>query len=310
MAVTFSHPEYLWFLFVIPILIIVHFASLKSTKRKAIKFANFEAIERVTGGEVISNNLFLLYARLSIVILFILSLSGMVYWYSGEGSNFDYVLAIDSSNSMLATDFTPNRIEAAKLKALEFVDLLSTKNKIGIISFAGTPIIETELTDDFQKIRNSIKNIEISNTGGTNIGESIITGTTLLSNSENPKVLILLTDGQVNIGNSLDKAIDYAKSKNVIINTIGIGSQEGGNYVFGNITLRLDENTLKTISQNTEGNYYNTKDDTALKEAYKKIASITQTRLKLDLAIPFLIIVLFLILIEWMMLNTKYKTIP
>src|SRR3989344_3703830 len=153
MEVTFTNPEYLWFLFVIPLLIIVHFSSLKSTKRRALKFANFEAIERVTGGEVISRNLFLLIIRLLIVILFVFALAGTTYWYSGQGSNFDFVIAIDGSNSMLATDFNPNRIESAKIRAEEFLDLISTNNNIGIISFAGTSVIENELSNDFSKIR-------------------------------------------------------------------------------------------------------------------------------------------------------------
>jgi Ca-activated chloride channel family protein len=309
MAVTFTHPEYLWFLLVIPILVFVHFASLKSSKRRAIKFANFEAIERVTGGVVVSKNLFLLYIRLTIVVLFILSLSGMIYWYSGQGSNSDFVVEIDSSNSMLATDLTPNILEAAKIRANEFIDLLSN-NKIGIVSFSVTPIIESELTDDFSKARGKIKNIEISKNGGTDIGSAIITGVNLLANSNKPKVIILLTDGQFNIGNPIEKGINYAKEKGIIIHTIGIGSSEGGNYIVGNITLKLDEDSLKTIATSTEGSYFTAKTDQDLREAYNKIASLTETRLKLDLKITFLVIVLLLILIEWMMLNTKYRTIP
>src|SRR3989344_2294049 len=125
MEITFTNPEYLWFLFVIPILILVHFAGLRSTRRKALKFANFEAIERVTGGQVLSKNLFLLTIRLIIVILFVLALAGTIYWYAGQGSDFDFVLAIDASNSMLATDLPPNRIEVAKIRAQEFISLIS-----------------------------------------------------------------------------------------------------------------------------------------------------------------------------------------
>lgn len=309
MEITFTKPEYLWFLFVIPILIIIHFASLKSTKRRALKFANFEAIERVTGGEVISRNLFLLFIRLLIITLFVLALSGVTYWFSGPGSNFDFVLAIDSSSSMLTNDFNPNRIEAAKVRAEEFVDLVSTSTRIGVISFAGTSIIEQQLSDKFGDVKRSIRNIQARNVGGTDIGEAVITSATMLSSSNKPGIIILLTDGQSNVGVQIEDAIEYVKSRSIIIYTIGVGTEKGGEFI-GNVSLMLDEETLRIIAENTEGKYFRAATDESLRDTYGQIASIAETRIKRDLAIPFLVISLILVLIEWAMINTKYRTIP
>ena len=309
MEITFSNPDYLWFLLVIPILIIVHLTSLKSTRRKAIKFANFDAIERVTGGEVLSKNLSLLAIRIIVVTLFVLALSGVTYWYSGPGSNFDFVLALDASNSMLTTDFTPDRIEAAKLYAGEFIDSISRSSKVGVVSFAGTSTVESELSDDLPKVKGIIKNIEARNLGGTDIGEALVTSTNVLLQSNKPRILILLTDGQSNVGVPLKDAINYVKSNQLTIYTIGIGTEKGGNYV-GNVTLSLDEETLKLIAQSTDGKYFRAADEKSLRDTYSKIAKITESRIRRELAIPFLVISLILVLIEWSMINTRYRTIP
>ena len=309
MALTFTDPEYLWFLLVIPLLVIAHFASLRSTKRKALKFANFEAIERVTGGEILSKNLSLLIIRLTIVVLFVLALSGTTYWYSGPGSDFDFVLAIDASSSMLSADFTPNRIEAAKIRAEEFIDLISPSSKVGVLSFAVTSIIDQRPTESFSEVKKAIRNIEARNIGGTDIGEAIVTSSNLFTNPERAGVIVLLTDGQSNVGVKLQDALDYIRDKSVIIYSIGIATEAGGSYL-GNVSLKLDEENLRLSAENTEGKYFIAKDVQSLRETYEQIAKITETRIKRELSLTFFVISLVLVLIEWVMINTKYRTIP
>jgi len=309
MEITFFKPEYLWFLFVIPVLIIVHFASLKSTRRKALKFANFEAIERVTGGQILSKNLFLLFMRLLIVFLFVLALAGTTYWYSGPGSNFNFVLAIDASSSMLVNDLSPNRLEAAKLRAEEFLNSISENSKVGIVSFSGTSFVEIEPTSEFSQVKMAIRSIQAKNVGGTDIGEALITSTNLLMQDDKSGVIILLTDGQNNAGVAVNDALDYLKTKSIIVYPIGIGTDEGGGYV-GNVSLKLDEESLKIIAQSTEGKYFRAKTDESLRDIYKQISAITETRIKRELGVSFFVISLILVLIEWVMINTKYRTIP
>ncbi|MEK6862545.1 MAG: VWA domain-containing protein, partial [Nanoarchaeota archaeon] len=270
MEITFFKPEYLWFLFIIPVLIIVHFASLKSTRRKALKFANFEAIERVTGGQILSKNLFLLFIRLLIVVLFVLALAGTTYWYSGLGSNFNFVLAIDASSSMLVNDLNPNRLEAAKLRAEEFLNSISENSKVGVVSFSGTSFVEIEPTSEFSQVKMAIRSIQAKNVGGTDIGEALITSTNLLMQDDKSGVIILLTDGQNNAGVAVNDALDYLKTKSIIVYPIGIGTDEGGGYV-GNVSLKLDEESLKIIAQSTEGKYFRAKTDESLRDIYKQI---------------------------------------
>ncbi len=317
-SLVFARPSFLWFLIAIPLLIFIHFVTLKAITRRAVKFANFEAISRVTGNQVLSKNFTLLFMRLIIFLLVILSVAGTTIWYKGQGTNFDFVLAIDSSNSMLVQDFNPNRLEAAKLAAKNFLEVVSSNNKIGLVSFTGIATVEHDLSNDFTSIKEKIDSINVKQLGGTDIGGAIITSTNLLLKTNNPRVIILLTDGQGNIGPEIGDAIKYATDNGIVINTIGIGTEEGG-QLFGlnttayNITsaiLKIDEKSLIDIAAATDGKYYSAKDQGSLNEAYKEIAKLTETRISRNLTLPFLVIAIILLLIEWSLINTKYRTIP
>ncbi len=309
-SILFARPTLLWFLLVIPLLIIIHFITLKSTKRRALQFANFEAIAKVTGNQILSKNFFLLFTRVSILFFVITAVSGVTVLYSGTGSEFDFVLAIDTSNSMLVQDFTPNRLESAKIAAGNFVDTVSSGNQIGIVSFSGISKKEQDLTDDYGLLKEKINQLKVNVVGGTNIGDAMITSTNLLLQSENPKVVVVLTDGQSNVGPTLQEAINYANENIVSVFTIGMGTEEGGNLFGTDAILKLDENTLKNIAANTNGEYFRAENQETLNQAYIDIAQLNQTKLSSKLTTSFLITALILLLLEWVLVNTRYRTIP
>ena len=308
MEINFVNPEYLWLLFSLPILVFIHFTTLKSTKRRAFKFANFEAIERITGGELLSKNLFLLVTRVCILLLFILAISGVSFTYQGLGSNYDFVIVIDNSNSMIVDDFTPSRLQAAKTAAINFLDQIRPDNKVGIVAFSSTAYSQSELTDDKFKVGQVIRNIELSSTGGTDIGEALVTGANLLMGSENAKAIILITDGQSNVGLPVADAIEYINLRQVTVYTIGIGTEEGADF-YG-AQLVLDETTLKNIALSTSGEYYRAEDEVQLQDAYSRIANSMERKITQRLDLWFTIIALFLLIFEWTLINTKYRTIP
>lgn len=333
-AITFNNPQYLWFLVALPVLIIGHFIALKYTHKKAIKFANFEAIARVTHGHILSKNYGLLISRLLVITCVIFSASGTVIWYIGQTSNFDFMIAIDSSTSMLAKDLLPTRLEAAKNSALNFIDILDKKANIGIISFATTSIVEIEPTINAFKLKEALGNVNIKRIGGTNLGDAIIISANQLLNigrKQNPgleqlennnkaesrgKAIILLTDGQGTVGEDSNTAIKYAQENNIVIHTIGIGTDEGSIFAELNITAipgiktKLDEEGLKKIASFTSGKYFSAKQLTDLSSAYNEIASITEKPNGINLSISLMVVAFILLLIEWLLVNTKYTTIP
>ncbi len=119
MEVTFNNPSYLWFLLSIPLLIIIHFITEKTSRKRALKFANYEAIAKITGESIVSSNIVLLLIRVAVLGFIILAISGTVVYYVGPVTEADFVLAIDSSASMTANDIKPTRIEAAKTEAIK-----------------------------------------------------------------------------------------------------------------------------------------------------------------------------------------------
>lgn len=311
MEIVLTDKIYLWFLLSLPVLVMAHFWALKHTKKRALKFANYEAIEHVTGGKVLPRNYGLLVVRLIIVILVILAVTSPILYYQGEASDFDFVLAIDSSGSMLADDYQPNRLEAAKNAALVFLDSLKGNARVGIVSFSGISVVKQELNDDLNNARNVIKSLGVETAGGTAIGEAIITSSNLLLAGNRQKIIILLTDGQNNIGISPSEALKSISKEKVVIHTIGIGTSQGGKFLKElNVVSSLDEDTLKAIAEDTQGGYHRAITNEELKEVFKNLATTKETKLSFNMSFLLMLIALFLLFGEWTLSNTKYRILP
>lgn len=318
MYITFAKPIYLWFLLTIPILFLTHFITLKHSKIKALKFANFDAIARVLEGHKLTKPFFgfknkdlpLMIIRIFILLFITLALSGTILWYEGQSSTFDFVLAIDASSSMLADDFTPNRFDAAKRAASLFVDSLTGDADIGIISFAGASFVDLKPTNDILAVKQTIIDVSIKPASGTDLGQAMITSTNLLSREKRAKSIILLTDGQDNVGIPVQEGIDYANKYGLSVNTIGMGTEKGGKLYGLNFTTTLDESMLQKIALNTGGKYYRAKNESSLMQAYKEIATSNKEKLSLNLSWIFMLIAFLTLFLEWGLTNTRYRTIP
>jgi len=283
---------------------------IKSKKGKAIQFANFEIIEKITANETLSKNYFYLAIRTIILICLILAASGMVYEYFGTTSAFNFVLAIDNSISMDAKDLQPSRLEAAKQAAIDFIDSLPSKTKVGLVSFAGNSIIKNKLVDDKDEIKQSISELEISGVGGTDLGSALTTSTNLLLTEPRSRVIVLLTDGRSNIGMPIEEALDIVNENKVIVYTIGIGTEKGAEIPGLEITSTLDEATLANIAKSTGGEFFLVTDEILLKNAYSKIAGITKDKVAWELTNPLLILVALFLAISWVLEYLKFGTIP
>lgn len=315
---TFDNPLYLWYLLSIPFLIYTHFYLFRHTKLKAMKFANFDALKRVTGEKLITKNITLIVLRSILLACIILAVSGTTLWYSGLVNQNDFVIAIDVSASMAAQDIQPTRLEAAKNYANEIIDNLQTVSNIGIITFSGTTFIDSAPIDNRDTLKKTIDAIEIAEIGGTDIAGALITGTNMLLASEKGKTIILMTDGSNTVGafisDSVKNALDYAKRNHVVVHAIGIGSESGPiGYLpqYYNVSAVYNENTLVDITNQTGGEYYSVKSNADLRAAEDKLEEASnKAMIPVKLSYGLMLVVLLLLFIEWGLVNTRFRRIP
>ncbi len=237
----------------------------------------------------------LIYCQLLVMTCFILALAKPVHLGSAEDIDerykygIDIILTIDVSLSMLAMDFEPNRLEAAKNVAMEFVDNRFA-DRIGLVAYAGEAYTACPATLDHTILKQQIQQIGNENLEpGTAIGTGLGTAVTRLRNDSLPsKVIILLTDGSNNAG-QIDPltAAALAKEKNIRVYTIGVGSNgEAPTPVitpFGiryeRMQVEIDETTLKEIATTTGGKYFRATDENSLKAIYKEIEQLEKRKL-------------------------------
>jgi Ca-activated chloride channel family protein len=305
-AVTFTNPTYLLFLFVIPFIILFHFVSLKTRRTQALKFANFDAVARIKGIDFFSKNIIVLGITCLIVFSLVFSLAGTVLELNKSVGSSSFVIAIDASRSMEATDFSPNRMEAAKSTAAKFVDEAPLGTRMGVISFAGNSLIEERVTEDKTLIKEAIKGINVTFTGGTDVYNALLTSVILLENEEN-KAVILLSDGQITIGD-FEQAVQYAQKNNIVIHTIGIGTLLGGNTTYG--LSKLDADTLNSLATNTKGKYFSAENADQLQQSFRDILDIRVRAVSLPVSRYLLIFALLLLGFEYILINTRFRVFP
>ncbi len=317
MEISFLNPKYLWLLVSIPMLILVHLFSLKFLRTRAWIFSNYEAIKRVSGVEqtmrnsiIIRKNFWLLATEILVVGMVILSAADPIYFYVGKSSQKSYVIAIDASASMLADDFSPNRLEAAKNAAFQFLDKLPDKTSVGIVTFSGTSFVESPMTESMNDLKDTIKKIDIKNVGGTDIAGAIITSANIMSKEQRSKTIILLTDGRSTVGAPIEEGINAAIDKGIVIHTIGMATEKGGSYIKSDIISTIDNTTMTQISQSTGGIYYLAENNEKLDSSFNEIITTSQEKVMVRMQLPLLLFALALIFLQWGMINTKYRTLP
>ncbi|MDG2366802.1 MAG: VWA domain-containing protein [Candidatus Marinimicrobia bacterium] len=198
----------------------------------------------------------------------------------------DIVLVMDISSSMLATDFPPNRLEAVKNTAKNFIKARSG-DRLGVLVFAGESFIQCPLTIDQDVLISLMDEIKIAEQSydGTAIGMAIANATNRLRHSESKsKVMILLSDGSNNAG-ELDPltAADLAAKFNIKIYTIGAGTNQDVSFIPGRGYIRneIDEETLKSISKRTNGQYFRATNLSGLEQVYDTIDALERTEIEI-----------------------------
>ncbi|MDD9879964.1 MAG: VWA domain-containing protein [Candidatus Marinimicrobia bacterium] len=197
----------------------------------------------------------------------------------------DIVLVMDISSSMLATDFPPNRLEAVKMTAKDFINARSG-DRMGVLVFAGESFIQCPLTIDQDVVLSLMDEIRVAEQSydGTAIGMAIANATNRLRHSDaKSKVMILLSDGSNNAG-ELDPitAADLAAKFGIKIYTIGAGTNQDVSFIPGRGYIRneIDEETLRSISQRTNGRYFRATNVSVLEEVYTTIDQLERTEIE------------------------------
>jgi Ca-activated chloride channel family protein len=308
----FAAQERLFLLVLIPAYAAFYYFSLKRRRRVALKFANFETLRRITAhGKPVYENYIPFALRLIALTLLILALAKPQSVIKVETTSSDIVLAIDVSGSMKATDFSPNRLEAAKSAALVFASELKKGDRLGVVTFSGVSYVVAPLSDDLGEVKQRIASITFGREDGTAIGDGLIAAASMLAGSEGRKrVVVLLSDGENNRGVAPRDAAIYAQRMGIKVYTVGIGSPAG--VIPGTLQpVGLDEETLKGIAQLTGGEYHFASSSEALRDVYREIArSITFEERRSDISGYFLAAALLLFIIEFGLAATKYRTLP
>lgn len=209
-----------------------------------------------------------------------------------DTEGIDIIFAMDVSTSMLARDFNPDRISAAKDIAIEFISQRPS-DRMGIVVFAGESYTQCPLTTDRATLINLMKEVQTDLIeDGTAIGNGLATAVARMMDSDSPsRVVILLTDGVNNRGEiAPETAAEIAKTYNVRVYTIGVGASGEAPYPvmtpwgvqLRNIPVEIDEDLLKNIASRTGGKYFRATDNTKLSEIYSEIGKMEKVRIMVD----------------------------
>lgn len=324
--ISFANPEFFWALLIVPILLVWYI--LRNRKLQgSIKITSLNTF----------NDLKTNISRHSIIALRCLGLAALITaiarpqtslsWQNVTTEGIDIVIALDISGSMLAEDFRPNRLEASKEVAMDFI-AERPNDRIGLVIYGGESFTQCPLTSDHDVLLNlfdGIQNGMIED--GTAIGMGLATAVNRLKDSEaKSKVVILLTDGSNNSGSIPPvTAAEIAREFGVRVYTVGVGSMgearmpfqdQFGRIQYQNVPVRIDEKTLKDIASIADGKYFRATDKNKLENIYKEIdklekskINVTDYKKKSEHFWPFASLAAALLLIEFLLKNIIFKSV-
>ncbi|THF48246.1 VWA domain-containing protein [Flavobacterium supellecticarium] len=293
--ISFLHPEFFWLFLVLPVVIAWYF--WKRNKQSAtLKISSVKGFKGTTS--------ILPKLKPLLFVLRVLALSAMIVALARPQSTdvtnktrttsgIDIVMAIDVSGSMLAKDLKPNRMEALKRVASEFVKE-RPNDRIGLVVYAAESYTKTPVTSDKAVVLEALKGVKYDNVlqDGTGIGVGLATAVNRLKDSKaKSKVVILLTDGVNNAG-FIDPrmASEIAKEYGIKVYTIGIGTNgmaefpyaiaPNGQFLFRMMQVEIDEKLMKEIAATTDGKYFRATSNKSLENIYNEINKLEKTEIE------------------------------
>lgn len=292
-GITFAYSWVLYFLLLIPLMALWYWRREKAIL-SSINFPSTGILGKYKKNWKVRLRFIPVFLRMLALMFLIIALARPQSFSSGENiysEGIDIAMLLDISGSMMAEDFRPNRIEAAKKVINEFIDG-RTSDRIGLVIFAREGFTQCPLTIDYNVLKNLLKEIKSGMiTDGTAIGNAIANGVNRLKDSDaKSKTIILLTDGVNNAGEVDPRsAAEIAKTFGIRIYSIGIGTMGQAPYPvqtpFGiryqMVPVEIDEALLKNISQMTGGKYFRATNNQKLEEIYQEIDKLEKTRVEI-----------------------------
>lgn len=325
----FAYPWMLWFLLLIPLLSLLYWRR-KRTLVAEVTFSSLQPFSQSPRSLRERLRHVPIALRMIALACLIIALARPQSVSSKENistEGIDIVLVLDISGSMLAEDFTPNRLVAAKQVAEEFIEG-RTNDRIGLVIFSAESFTQCPLTTDYPVLISLLQEVKKGMIeDGTAIGLALANGVNRLKDSKaKSKVMILLTDGVNNRG-EIDPitAAKIAATYGIRVYTIGVGAQGQAPYPvetpFGIqrrlVPVDIDEKTLTTVAEMTGGNYYRATDNRKLKTIYKEIDQLERTKIEVtayrrytELFYTWLAGGLLLLLVEVGLSATVLRKIP
>jgi Ca-activated chloride channel family protein len=309
--VSYGNP-WAWFLLIIPITMFVYNCLMKGRTRVQLHVSSFFDFKSKSWKVILQK--LMPYISMLAAVLIVIAIARPQGSFTKEKSytkGIDIVMAIDVSTSMLEKDFSPNRLEAAKSVAAEFVSK-RPNDRIGVVVFAGESFTQCPPTIDHNIVQKQISAIQDGlMEDGTAIGMGLATSVRVLKNSNaKSKVCILLTDG-VNTAGKIDPmtAVEIARNFNVKVYTIGVGTPKGN-------ILGIDEPLMNTISKSTGGIYFRAGSNARLKEIYDQINRLETIEIeknamhkKTELYLPWLLSAFVLLVLQFVLKYTLLRGI-
>lgn len=325
----FANPEFFWLLILVPLLVLWYLLNNKKIN-VPIKFSTIEGFRRTKPSLRVKFLHLPFGLRVFGIILIIIALARPQSSSSEkqiETEGIDIVIALDISGSMLAEDFKPNRLEAAKKITEKFIDERQN-DRIGLVIFSAKSFTQCPITIDHTVLKNLLKQIKSGLIeDGTAIGMGLATAVDRLKDSKaKSRVIILLTDGINNTGIiSPLTASEMAKAFGIRVYTIGVGTLGKAPYPFQtpfgiqymNVDVEIDEALLKDIAQSTGGKYFRATNNKALESIYNEIDRMEKTKIKQTVFttfteefFPFLLIGTIAIFLELLLRTFVFKKLP
>lgn len=327
--IKFANPYFFLLLLLLPAMVAFYFFYLNK-KRTQITFSGLENFKGIKPSFKQKYSFLPFLLKLIAFVLATIALARPQSSMSGQNiktEGIDIIMALDISASMLAEDLKPNRIDAAKKVAEEFIDS-RPNDRIGLVVFSGESFTQCPLTTDHAVLKNLFTGIESGMLAdGTAIGEGLGTAVNRIRNSKaKSKVIILLTDGVNNIGSiAPETAGEIAKTFGIRVYTIGVGTRGMAPYPFKtpfgiqyqNIEVQIDEAVLKQIASETDGKYFRATNSSKLKEIYNEIDKLEKTKIDVtefhnytEEFYPWAIAAALILLVDIILRYTLFKKLP